>query len=169
MIKKIECMLDKFEDFSMMLLMAVAITLTFTQVVMRYVFNAPLFWAEEVVLYSIICMSFVGISYGIKHQNHISVEVLKAFTPLRFQWHIGVVQSIVGLIFSLILLYLGWKLVSVTADRGQLSSALRIPIALIYLSIPISGASATFRYLHQLMTVSKEIDEAPDGEPLNMI
>ena len=65
MFDKIDKALSRLEDGSMIFLMALAICLTFVQVVMRYVFNAPIYWAEEVVLYAIIVMSFVGISIGI--------------------------------------------------------------------------------------------------------
>jgi len=169
MINKLEQILDGFEDLSMMVFMSVAITLTFSQVIMRYAFNAPLFWAEEVVLYSIICMSFIGISYGIKHQSHIAVEVLNAFMPNKYQKHLSIAQGLIGIVFSLVLLYLGWKLVSVTFSRGQLSSALRIPIAWVYLAIPIAGASATFRYARQINNVVKRTDVSSQDEPVNMM
>ncbi len=162
--KKIESAFDKIEGFLLINFMAIAITLTFVQVVLRYGFNAPLYWVEEVVLYSIICMSFIGISYGVKYQIHISVEVLKALIPAKFSRPLAVTTSILGLVFGLTLLYLGWKLTSLTFSRGQLSPALRIPIAWIYLVIPISGASTVFRYSLECArayrgTTSKELND----------
>lgn len=64
--------------------MALAISLTFLQVVMRYVFDAPIYWTEEVVLYAIIVVSFVGISIGIRLGSHISVDLLDAFVPEKY-------------------------------------------------------------------------------------
>lgn len=169
MIKKIEHALDSFEDFVMILFMAIAITLTFTQVVLRYVFNAPLFWAEEVVLYSIICMSFIGISYGIKHHSHIAVEVLRAFLPDTLERQVYGLQLVIGIVFSITLLVLGTDLVTTTFNRGQLSPALRLPIASIYLVIPVAGACATFRYFIELVRLLRGERQEEAEENLNMM
>ncbi|GGA94039.1 TRAP transporter small permease [Allosediminivita pacifica] len=146
MIRLLDRCLERFEGAMMVVCMAVAITLTFTQVVLRYVFNAPLFWAEEVVLYAIIWMSFVGISYGLPRASHISVDVLEAFLPSRFAWPFRILSCALGIVFGVVLLWLGWKLTATTFGRGQLSPALRIPMGYVYAIIPFAGLATAFRY-----------------------
>ena len=146
MIRLIDRGLGRFEGTMMAGCMASAILLTFAQVVLRYAFNAPLFWAEEIVLYAIIWMSFVGISFGLTRASHISVDILGAFLPTRFTRPLQVIALILGLIFGLVTLWLGWRLTLVTFGRGQLSPALRIPMAYVYAIIPFAGFATTFRY-----------------------
>lgn len=146
MIRLIDRSLDWFEGSMMALCMAVAISLTFAQIVLRYIFGAPLFWAEEVVLYAIIWMSFLGISYGVSRASHISVDVLSAFAPARFTRPLQSIALCLGVVFGLVMLVLGWKLTDATLGRGQLSPALRIPMAYVYAVIPLSGLMTTFRY-----------------------
>jgi C4-dicarboxylate transporter DctQ subunit len=150
MIAFIDRTLAKLEGGAMILCMATATLLTVAQVLMRYAFNAPLFWAEELVLYSIICMSFVGIGYGVGSGSHISVDVLGAAIPEKHRRILLIIGAGLGVIFGLSLLYLGFRLSSATFARGQLSPALRIPVALVYCVIPIAGVATTFRYLLQI-------------------
>lgn len=150
MIRLIDRSLERFERTVMILCMAIAILLTFTQVVQRYAFNAPLYWAEEVVLFSIIWMSFVGISFGLTRASHISVDILGAFLPVRFVRPFQVISLVFGFIFGVVILWLGWKLTSVTLGRGQLSPALRVPMAYIYAIIPFSGFASALRYALEL-------------------
>lgn len=130
----------------MVIFMAVATTITFTQVVFRYVFNDSLYWAEEVVLYSIICMSFVGASMGVRKHAHISVDILTATTGPSVNRWLHMVAAVLGVIFGAILLYYGSQLFLSTLERNQMSPAMRIPLAWIYLPIPISGGLIILRY-----------------------
>ncbi|MCC9620563.1 TRAP transporter small permease [Thalassospira sp. MA62] len=165
MFDKIDKALARLEDGSMILLMALAISLTFLQVVMRYVFNAPLYWAEEVVLYAIIVMSFVGISIGIRLGSHISVDLLDAMIPERHVSVLRMIAIVLGILFALALMYFGAQLFLNTLNRGQLSPALRIPVASIYAIIPIAGLLSVFRYVNALRCLlqGKPITESEDN------
>jgi len=117
---------------------------------MRYVFSAPLYWAEEVVLYAIIVMSFVGISIGIRLGSHISVDLLDAIVPARYIPVLRIIAIALGILFALALVYFGGKLFLNTLERGQLSPALRIPVSAVYAIIPVSGFLSLFRYGYAL-------------------
>ncbi len=140
-------LLDWLEDAAMVIFMTVATTVTFTQVIFRYGFNSSLYWAEEVVLYSIICMSFVGASMGVRRHAHISVEALHAFVgPAALRW-LKLIAAVLGIGFGAILLLLGWQLYLSTLGRGMMTPAMRIPMARVYLPIPIAGALVIIRYM----------------------
>src|SRR5690625_6923836 len=47
-----------------------------TQVVLRYFFGAPLFWAEEVSVQFLIFMTVFGVSYLTKLHQHISIDFI---------------------------------------------------------------------------------------------
>src|SRR5690606_13845581 len=53
------------------------------QVVMRYVFNAPTVWSEELATLLFVWFVMLGIGPVLKHQEHIMVEVL---TELPYAW-----------------------------------------------------------------------------------
>lgn len=143
--------LDILEDVAMVTFMAIATLITFTQVVFRYVFNDSLYWAEEVVLYSIICMSFVGASMGVRKHAHISVDILNAVAgPSANRW-LHMIAAVLGMAFGAILFYYGSQLFLSTLERNQMSPAMRIPLAWVYLPIPVSGGLIIMRYATLLM------------------
>lgn len=156
MINAVNKLIDRLEIVAMVSLMSVATLVTIFQVIYRYGFNRSLFWGEEVVIYSIIYMSFIGASMGVKYGSHISVDVLKALMPLKYMKAFNIIVYLAGITFSLFLNYYGFSLFLNALERGQLTPALRIPIAWAYLPIGISGILMTLRYLHSIQeTIQK--------------
>ena len=54
----------------------VGIALIFYGVIMRYVFNEPQAWVEELARYSIIWGTFFGFGLALRHNQHIQVDIL---------------------------------------------------------------------------------------------
>ncbi|PCF93637.1 TRAP transporter small permease [Vreelandella nigrificans] len=139
--------LDRLESVAMVVFMSIATVLTTIQVVYRYGFSGSLFWAEEVVIYSIICMSFIGASMGVRHGTHISVDVLNSMaTPAINRW-LHLIAALIGIVFAGFMTYYGFVLYFNTLGRGQLTAALRLPMAWFYLPIGISGVLLVLRYV----------------------
>ncbi|MBX6322891.1 MAG: TRAP transporter small permease [Rhodospirillaceae bacterium] len=117
-------------------LAAIAAFLTM-QVVLRYVFNAALPWPEELSQFLLVLVSFLGMYRAIGKDLHIRIDWLpKTRRPLL----LGL--RIVGLLSVCVLLgYVGiggWRL-AMTA-WSQPSTALRLPMAVPYLIVPIACA-----------------------------
>jgi C4-dicarboxylate transporter DctQ subunit len=146
MFEALNKLIDRLENVAMVAFMAIATTVTTFQVVYRYGFNSSLSWAEEVVIYSIVCMSFVGASMGVRHGVHISVDVLNAFVPPAVNRWLHIVTAVLGIAFAIALAYFGFRLFNSTLERGMLSPALRIPMAWVYLPIGVSGVLLIIRY-----------------------
>lgn len=147
MIVALNKVIDLVEGAAMTILMLVATVVAIIQVIARYVFNNSLYWSEETILYALIMMSFLAGSMGVRYSAHICVEVLHAFAGPRLSKVLKVIATVLGIIFALTLLYYGGRLFINTLNMGQLSPAMRIPVAYIYLSIPVSAFFMLMRYL----------------------
>jgi C4-dicarboxylate transporter DctQ subunit len=147
MIEAINKIIDRVEGFAMIVLMLIATVIAIVQVIARYVFNNSLYWSEETVLYSLIIMSFLAGSMGVRYAAHICVEVLHVFAGPRLSKILKIIAALLGLIFAVSLLYYGGRLFLNTLNMGQLSPAMRIPVAYIYLVIPVSAFFMLMRYL----------------------
>lgn len=160
MIKAINRVVDWLENVAMTIAMLIATVIAIIQVVARYVFHNSLSWSEETILYTLIIMSFVAASMGVRYGAHISVEVLSAFSGPRVTRILQLISYLLGVVFALTLLYYGWQVFENTKKMRQLSPAMRIPVAYIYLSIPISAGFMLLRYLLllQLWKERKEIN-----------
>lgn len=146
MFEALNKIIDRLESVAMVAFMTIATTVTTFQVVYRYGFNNSLSWAEEVVIYSIVCMSFVGASMGVRHGVHISVDVLNALVPPAVNRWLHILSAVLGIAFAASLAYLGFQLFESTLQRGMLSPAMRIPMAWVYFPIGFSGILLIIRY-----------------------
>lgn len=147
MIKTINKGVDWLEGVAMTVLMLIATVVAIIQVIARYVFSNSLYWSEETILYSLITMSFLAASMGVRYSAHISVEILQIFAGPRLARVLKFISILLGVLFAVTLIYYGWQLFIRTNKMGQLSPAMRIPVAYVYLSIPISGTFMLLRYL----------------------
>jgi C4-dicarboxylate transporter, DctQ subunit len=143
--EKISLRLASFENGMMILGMAIASFLITLQVLLRYVFNYSISWAEELTRYAIVWMSFIGAGMGIRKGAHISVDLLFVFLPDRWKRILTAAMAVIGVWFGGAILYTGSILVYRTLGSGQISPAMEAPIFIVYLGIPMGGLILTFR------------------------
>ena len=74
--KKILRMLDRFMEVFSVVSLAIMLSLTVYQVVMRYVFNKPTSWSEEITLFALVWFGYVAMAIGVRKDTHISLEFL---------------------------------------------------------------------------------------------
>ena len=158
MIKTINRGVDWLENVAMTVLMLIATIVAIIQVIARYVFSHSLYWSEETILYSLITMSFIAASMGVRYSAHISVEVLQVFAGPKLARFLRFISILLGVLFAGVLIYYGGQLFIRTNNMGQLSPAMRIPVAYVYLSIPISGIFMLMRYISLLSSLIRKED-----------
>lgn len=161
MIHALNKIVDWVENIMVVILMLVATVVAIVQVVARYVFNNSLYWSEELILYSLITMSFLAASMGVRYAAHISVEMLYAFAGPRLTRILKYVATLLGFAFAATLVYYGGRLFINTSNMGQLSPAMQVPVAYIYLTIPVAGAFMLVRYLLIFQTLVAGKDYKP--------
>lgn len=147
MISSVNRIIDWIENILVTVLILTATLVAIGQVIARYVFNNSLYWSEELILYSLITMSFLTMGMGVRYASHISVEAIYTIAGPRTARALQMGASCLGLVFAGVLIFYGSKLSFNTMQMGQLSPAMRIPVGYIYLIIPISGILMALRYL----------------------
>jgi TRAP-type C4-dicarboxylate transport system permease small subunit len=128
------------EYLSMACIVIMAI-LVIAQVIMRYVFNDPLEWSEEMARFVFISLAFVGIgaAYGRRRQMFIDALVLLLPAGVR-----RIVEfTVVGIASAFLIAVIAISARSI-ADLYRMevtTPALEWPMAYVYLVIPL-GLSA---------------------------
>lgn len=121
----------------------------------RYIFNAPFFWTEEVSRFGLVWMTFLGSAELFRRQTgHIAVAALLEVMP---RW-IGTPLRVIGAI--LVIAILAAMVVGGVAyadpQRPAVSAALGIPMWIVYLAVPISGALSLAFFIQRLFrSISK--------------
>lgn len=154
------------EEILASLFFGVGVLLIFYGVVMRYVFNNPQAWVEEVSRYSIIWGTFLGFGMALKHNQHIQVDILYDRLNATGKYIINLVATALSIIFCIIYIYYGWNLVTTRFHSGMVSLDMRIPMWIVYLILPISGVLFLLRFIERLVNILRRKDE-DYANPLN--
>lgn len=109
---------------------------TLANVVARYVFNAPITWAEEFSRYAFIWLVFTGAVVCTKRGKHICIDALVGVLPRPAQLISRVLVDAATAVVMLIMLYYGGRL---TASATQSTSTLMVPTYFVYAVVPISA------------------------------
>lgn len=127
-----------------LVLMSVA---TFGNVVLRYVFNSPIQWAEEFSRYAFIWVVFLGAAACSKRKMHIVIDAVPALLPPRARTLCSLVVETVILVLMGAIAHYGYTLCTMAT---QATSTLKIPQYAVYAVVPFSAALIFFHTLGEL-------------------
>ena len=109
------------------------------QVVFRYAIGSSLVWSEEFARYALIWSAMFGAAAGYQRGAHAAVTVLTDQLPGRLGTTAHRFSHLVVVAFTAFVAWQGALLTGRNFARDQLSPALQIPIAWVYLAIPVGA------------------------------
>jgi TRAP-type C4-dicarboxylate transport system permease small subunit len=145
------------------LILLLAIGINFANIVGRYLFAAPLPWAEEVLSFLIIWAVCLGASAVTYDRRHLAMDVFVGLYPPRLQRFLEGLAFVTVVGFSSFTAMQAWKIVAIMARNGQVSVTAEIPMTVPYLGFVVGfamialAAIATF-----VMGRLKSPDASPD-------
>jgi C4-dicarboxylate transporter DctQ subunit len=142
-----EKMMNRLEEGLMILLLVAMTLLTFSQVVLRYVFNSGWGWALEATTYMFGWLVMIGISYGIKVGFHIGVDVLVKLLPRPGQRIAGLIAALLCLAYAVILFIGGYQYFDTMLLLDVEAEDIPLPRWLLVVIVPIGFGLLGFRLL----------------------
>lgn len=136
-------------------LLIIGLAICLYGVIMRYFVNQPQAWVEEIYKYFVIWGILIGGSMALRENHHISVDLLYDALPGPLKKATSLFANLVGLVYSLFLIYNGWVLVMARLASGQLSNDVGVPLWIVYLILPLSGVMLALRFIEKLYHVVK--------------
>jgi TRAP-type C4-dicarboxylate transport system permease small subunit len=154
---------NRYVEIAVGLLVGLTVAITFVQVVFRYGLDSSLSWSEEAARYCFIWTIFLGVSVAARRGQHIVVEALVETFPARAKRVLALAAAVTGIGFFGVFAYLTWLLV----DNAwhQTSTALQIPIALVYACAPVGAALTIVHLANAALRLIAGTVEAPPKEP----
>lgn len=134
----------------LLILLSILISIVvFLQVLFRYVLSQPLFWSEELPRYLLIWTTFLAAALAQKHLAHINITLVVSLLPTRVQRWLRIATNTIILAFLGILVYSGSLVSKITVQHR--STALQIPMAAVYLALPVGGVLMMLYLLIQIV------------------
>jgi len=131
----------------------IMVVLVFLDVINRHfhLFGNSFVWAKEVARFMMIWVGFIGASIATKHMEHLSVGLRdKLFPPKILRW-IKALANLIATIVTLFFAYLGYRFVMESYQFSDTSLALKFPLWVVQIIIPISLVIIAIRFLGQVV------------------
>jgi TRAP-type transport system small permease protein len=109
-----------------------ALALNFANVILRYLFFAPIYWAEEVMIFTFVWCVFLGAAVVAIRGEHLRVELLIWILPSRVLRILGIIIQAVS---AAVMAFVAWRastLVELVWRLQQTSIVGEIPMAVPY-------------------------------------
>ena len=142
---------DKLVKYSGYLASALFITIGFIvsyEVIMRYLFNSPTIWVNEVSRFLQIWATYLALTYSFHKKDFIRITVIYDRLNENGKKLLDFISFIFILIFSSFVVYYGWLIAYDSLKVGRTSSTiLDVPSFLTELAIPLCFAFLVLRVL----------------------
>lgn len=135
-------------------------------VILRYVFYAPTFWALEVNTFLLAFLCVIPAGDVLRLGSQIRITVLyERFGP-AVQARLDMLRGGAGLFFCAVMIWKGadmaWK---AWEHNDRMSTSLGTPMVIPYLFLPIGFGLMGLQYLHMLAGKKKVEPESKEGAP----
>lgn len=131
-------------------LMFIMMSLTFAQVVARYLMHHSLSWSEEVGRYVFVWISFLGLATAFRSGAHVALDILSDLLNPAPRRVLAIINTLFVVGLAVALFFGGMALMKF--GMNQRSPALGLPMYTIYLVIPFSGVALGFFALRAVWT-----------------
>ncbi|MDC6362160.1 MULTISPECIES: TRAP transporter small permease [Flavobacteriaceae] len=148
--------IDNVLGGALVIIMSAMVLNVLWQVFTRFVMGTPSSFTDELARYLMIWAGILGAAYVAGKDMHVAIDVL----PQRFnkatQKRLSTAVKVAVILFALSVMVIGGiRLVYITFVLEQLSPALQIPLAYVYLAIPISGLLIVYYKITDILNKSE--------------
>lgn len=146
---KIDGVLSK----TLVVIMSIMVINVLWQVFTRYVTGDPSSFTDELARYLMIWIGVLGAAYVSGRNLHVAIDILPQRQNKRMQKKLKVIVTLLIILFVFFAFVIGGsRLVYISYVLGQQSPALRLPLAVVYVIIPISGLLIMYYKISDLNT-----------------
>jgi TRAP-type C4-dicarboxylate transport system permease small subunit len=140
-------------------LLLVILVLVLTQVAQRYL-PGGWAWTGEIARFAMVWATFVMSGYLMAHDGHITIKVIDYVLPVRALAGVQLVGHAWVALTCSAFVYAVYDFM--THDRGQVTAAAEIPLAVIYAVVALGFASTALRAVVTILVL--DLRELRTGE-----
>jgi TRAP-type C4-dicarboxylate transport system permease small subunit len=107
------------------------------QVLLRYVFNAPLVWSDEFAQYCFVWIAFIGVVRAARHRTHIGITALIERLPAGVARLLRLVWQLAAIGFAGLLLWYGYAII--VQNLTVTMTSMPLPYWPVYAIVPVAA------------------------------
>jgi TRAP-type C4-dicarboxylate transport system permease small subunit len=140
---------NKIVETSVLVMLSAMVVIVSAGVFWRYGLNDALSWSEELVRYLLVWVSFLGASMATYRGAHIAITLFIDRLPQQVQRLVILSVNLLIILFLVIILYQGVKILPVMAVR--VAPTLGVRMNVFYIVVPIAAGAMIFHVIVQCM------------------
>ena len=121
-------------------LILAGVALNFANVVGRYVFFAPIIWAEEVLVFIMIWCVMLGATLVTWDNQHLRMDAVHHLSPPRVRRWLNLLTTLAFVGAAAFVLTQSIRILLLAARTGQRSVVADLPMVIPFAAIPLSFA-----------------------------
>lgn len=137
--------LPKIEAYIGAAILAVQLVIMFMEIVSRYIFKHSFIWVEELARYLFIYFIFLGAGYGVSTHSHVTVDILVQKLPAKAAKVVEIIATLIWFALAAWMTYLCASFTNTVKARGTISTAMHLPLWIVYLAMPLGFAVMAIR------------------------
>lgn len=141
---------ERLEEMAMMAMLFLIFIIMAYSVVMRYVFNNSLSWAEEICRYLFVWSAFLSAPLCLRRRSSIKIDMLMTALPLKAQRALIAGGDILMCAFFSYMLHAAWNVVWGVYLSRQTSPAILMPMYAVFSSAFVGFALSLLRLAERL-------------------
>lgn len=115
------------------------------QVFTRFILRDPSSFTDELARYMLIWLGLFGAAYAAGRSMHLSLDLLMVTSGPKMQAFLNLlIRVCTGVFAGAVMVVGGVRLVYITYILDQTSASLQLPLAWVYLALPVSGLLILF-------------------------
>lgn len=140
--------MERFERFAIAWSIILMASVSIVNVIGRNLFQHSFTWAEEITQFTIVWVTFIGMSYAARLGIHIRMTAL--FDLISLRWR-RILMIFISLCTAILMFFLAWHGLLYTLKLYKIQRhtlGLHIPLYLIIMWVPLGFTSTGLQYLH---------------------
>ena len=129
------------------LIMLFMITMGFMQVIYRFVLQIPVAWLEDLMMFAMVWVAYLGASTAANERKHIMISTFVDMLPTGSQKAMTIFSQVLWLISLWFLVYLGSHITGRHISRETVTIGGRFPIWISSIIIPIGAFLVSIRVI----------------------
>ena len=153
----------RFLEYFLVFLMGMMLFSVCWQVITRYFLGDPSSFTDELARYLMIWVGLLGGAWASGKNMHLAIDLLPSKLEGASKYRLAIFLDLLVIFFAVTTLIIGGsRLVYITYTLGQTSAAMQLPLAYVYVILPISGILITMYKIRDILTLEKP---APQDQP----
>lgn len=139
--------LGRIEDIICAICMIIMTSLTFANVVARYVFSASFSFSEEITTYLFVMLSLIGSAAAARRKAHLGFTAILDLLPAGLKRAIQAMSYALATLFSAALFWYGISMVQSQIFHGQVTAGMQWPEWIFGSFVPLGAFFITIEFL----------------------